>query len=330
MNVESVLLMLQSNNLIRTSRIIGNYYQIYCPFHSNGAERKPSCGVLLTDEYKNGRMYPQGFFHCFACGYAKSLTEAVSDILQQHSISMSGVDWLTEHVPGFQASSVTDELIPSDMFGSVSAKYAVNYINSITMKSNIKYVSEDELAKYRYTVPYMYQRGLTDELIAKFDIGFDKDFIPPGRKKPVPCITFPVHDSIGRTLYIVRRAIEVKSFYVPQEVTKSLFGIDMIPNDCKRLLVVESVFNALTAWKYGQPAVALFGTGNDYQINQLKHLGVSELILGLDPDEAGRRGTNRLRKALSSVSIIWSYEGIPEGKDINDLTELEFKQLELV
>ena len=111
---------------------------------------------------------------------------------------------------------------------------------------------------------------------------------------------------------------------------KPVYGLYELPKGCKSVIVCESAFNALTCWVYGKPAVALFGTGNSYQIQQLKELGVNEFILAFDPDEAGKRATAKLKKALHSIAIVWSFEGIPEGKDINDLTKKEFDALELV
>ena len=78
------------------------------------------------------------------------------------------------------------------------------------------------------------------------------------------------------------------------------------------------------------PAVALLGTGNPYQVEQLKRLGVREFILGLDADDAGRKGTARMKKALRDVAIVWEFQGIPEGKDLNDLSYAEFQQLTLI
>ena len=69
MDVELILNKMQDMNLIRLARKTGNYYQVYCPIHNNGQEKKPSCGILLQSEYRNGRSYPQGFCHCFSCSY---------------------------------------------------------------------------------------------------------------------------------------------------------------------------------------------------------------------------------------------------------------------
>lgn len=52
--VESVVDKLDNMGLIRKSRITGDWYTTYCPFHKDGQEQKPSCGVLLVDQMKNG------------------------------------------------------------------------------------------------------------------------------------------------------------------------------------------------------------------------------------------------------------------------------------
>lgn len=139
-----------------------------------------------------------------------------------------------------------------------------------------------------------------------------------------------MRDIKGRSLFIVRRAISIKRFYIPNDIQKPVYGIYELPRGCQSVVIVESCFNALTSVRYGKPAVALLGTGTPYQIEQLKRLGVREFILGFDPDEAGERATRRLKKALKSVALVWQFEGIPEGKDINDLSEEEFNSLELI
>jgi len=53
--VEQVVDKLDDLGYIRKGRISGDWYTIHCPFHGNGQEKKPSCGVLLVDQYKNGQ-----------------------------------------------------------------------------------------------------------------------------------------------------------------------------------------------------------------------------------------------------------------------------------
>jgi len=322
--VENVVDKLDSMNLIRKSRISGEWYIIHCPFHGNGQEKKPSCGVLLQDQYKNGQMYKAGMFHCFACHHSGDMQKSISELLKIKSISGSAVDWLKENVPGLNLdnSSEIESLIPDSIVGSLVDKYAVDNLR-LRLTNPQKYVSEQELASYRFTVPYMYERKLTDAVIEKYDVGYDANHIPPGRSKPLPCVTFPVRDAEGHTLFFCRRSVVGKYFNYPQGVTKPVYGLYELPKDCKSVIVCESVFNALTAVVYGYNAVALLGTGNAYQLTQLKRLGVKEFVLCLDGDEAGRRGTEKLKRELGNNAIVWIIQ-MPVDKDVNDCTKEEF------
>ena len=327
MDVDLILHKLEDMQLVRLSRPIGDYYSIYCPFHNNGNERKPSCGVLLNEQFKNGNHYPQGFTHCFTCGWAKSLPDTITELLKRKNIGKSGLDWLKENIPGFDGDiSNFDYLIPQDLSKSLETSYAIEYINSQIISESGNFVSEQELASYRLTVPYMYQRGLTDEIIERFDIGYDANFIPEGRKKPLPCITFPVKDINGNTLFLCRRSVEGKFFHYPRGVEKSVYGLYELPQNVKSVVVCESCFNALTAIKYGYNAVALLGTGTTYEITQLKRMGVQEFVLCLDGDDAGQRGMDKLKRALSSVALVWTIK-MPPDKDVNDCTKEEFDAL---
>lgn len=326
MDVLAILSRLESQGLVRLNKRSGDYMTCYCPFHGDGNERKPSCGVLLVDQYKNGKHYPAGMWHCFACGYAGSMQKGVSDILASHNISQDGLAWLKDNIPGFDVDSEYDLLVPDTLMEQTTNAFALQYIRMSTNPSSARYVPEEELAGYRFVVPYMYQRKLTDDIIAKFDIGYDANWIPPGRSKPVPCITIPVRDRDGKTLFLCRRSIQGKMYNYPEGVTKPVYGIDMIPPSCRSLIICESAINALTCWTWGYPAVALLGTGNSYQIQQLKELGVPEFVLCMDGDDAGAKATAKLKRQLKSNALIWSVS-MPLGKDVNDLSKQEFESL---
>lgn len=322
---ESVIKQVSDMGLIDAIKPVGDWYQCRCPIHNNGQEKKPSCGISLHEQYRNGRVYPALHLHCFSCGYTGSLAEALTEVLKRRGIGKSGLDWLKENIPGFDAEELEfDYLIPKELASALQSSYAVDYINSQIISESKTYVPEEELATYRLTVPYMYQRGLTDEIIEKYDIGYDANFIPPGRKKPLPCVTFPVRDLNGKTLFLCRRSVQGKFFHYPQGVEKSVYGLFELPQGVKSVVVCESCFNALSCIKWGYPAVALLGTGTTYEINQLKRLGVQEFVLCLDGDDAGQRGMAKLKKALSSVAIVWSIK-MPADKDVNDCTKEEFE-----
>ena len=127
-------------------------------------------------------------------------------------------------------------------------------------------------------------------------------------------------------MFFCRRSVEGKLYNYPSGVTKPVYGIDMIPPDCKQVIICESIINALTLWTWGYIAVALMGTGNQYQLTQLKRLGVKEFVICTDGDEAGIKAATKLRNALKQVAIVTVIE-MPDGKDVNDLYKEVFDKL---
>lgn len=278
-----------------------------CWYHGNGQEKKPSMGIRND-----------GLIHCFTCNTVTTLDEMISNCFGHFDNGKFGLNWLTKH---FKYGDIEEiELLPS----------------LVTIKKSTQYVSEEELSKYRYYHPYMYKRGLTDELIDMFDIGYDANFKLKENANIVPCITFPIRNKQGKTLFVARRSVEGKMFHYPADVDKPVYGIYELfkytdlnnPNyRLPKLIVCESMFNAITCWKYGVPAVALLGTGTNEQYKVINRLPVEHIYLGFDPDDAGLKATQKFIKNVKR-SNIHIYK-IPNGKDLNDLTEEEFKSLQI-
>ena len=63
-------------------------------------------------------------------------------------------------------------------------------------------------------------------------------------------------------------------------------------------------------------------------IQELKKLPFREYILGLDPDSAGNRGKEKLKRNLAGHKLLKELV-IPIGKDINDLSKEEFDKLKV-
>lgn len=285
--------------------------QFNCPIHSDGQEKKPSCGIS-TVQIKD---IPPGTVHCFTCGYIATLEEMISHCFGRDDMGAYGREWL---VKNFLTVSIENR---KDIPLNVSRGSKVE---------KMSYISEEELDSYRYYHPYMYKRKLTDEVIEKFDIGYDEHFELKDKdgkvKQVLRCLTFPVRDKKGNTLFIARRSVDIKFFHYPEGVIKPVYGLYELPDDAKEIIICESILNALTCYVYGKPAVALNGLGTEYQYEQLKRLPARKFIIALDPDEAGQRATRKLRKALRGSKLVTQYE-IPKGKDLNDLDEKEFENL---
>lgn len=279
----------------------GDSVQICCPFHKFGTERRPSMGVLAN----NKGNIRAGTAHCFTCGKKSNLISIINYCFGKPEINAFGRRWLFQN---FAAISIHERELQLDLERSKPAKQE-------------KYVSEKELDSYRYYHDYMIKRKLTKEIVEKFDVGFDSK---------TNCLTFPVRDKTGGTLFIARRSVKEKYFNYPKGVEKPLYGVyELGKNKYTSIIVCESIINALTCWIYGMPAVALNGAQfSKKQLKQLRELNCRNIILGLDPDEAGRVAAEKLKKLLHNYKMVQEFE-IPEGCDINDLTLEEFKKLPL-
>lgn len=275
----------------------GDNLMVTCPNHGSHTESHPSCGIL-----QKGDLDKIGTFHCFACHYTATLTEAISNVLGYNDKGRKGAEWLEKN------------------FGEqlIDTRQKIN-LNLERKRNSIKtFVSEDELSKYRFYHPYMFKRKLTKEIIEKFDIGYDKE---------QKTLTFPVYDEFERCIFVTRRSVLNKYFYIPSNVKKPVYGLEKIlKENIKCVLVCESQINVLTSWVYGKPAIGLFGTGDSYQYEILKKSGIRKYILAFDGDDAGDRGRDKFIKTFKNTAII-SYLEIPRGKDINDLSREEFDNL---
>ena len=317
-----------------------DHIQICCPYHNGGMERRPSAGLRKSD----------GIFHCFACGEVHSLQEVISYCFgyTDDIVGKFGWQWLLKNFATVQVEERKDVELDFRRVGvrignecdnvrqysqeSKSNKYIIGNFNG--------YVSEEELDKYRYIHPYMYKRGLTDEIIEMFDIGYDS---------ATESITFPVRDVAGNCLFIARRSVKTKWFNYPEGVEKPLYGLYELFKDSstglknskthslgstysfpREVIVCESMLDALSFWTVGKYAVALNGLGNELQFKQLRELPCRKIILATDMDERGLAARKRIRQNIGNRKIITEYYFPTGRKDANECTEKELLNLEEV
>lgn len=273
-------------HVFKDIKVTNNNIQVTCPFHKHGQENKPSFGINTET----------GACNCFTCGWKGYLPYLISQLYGYDDDSF-GKEWLIKNFDSLQIGNRQTFKLPSRSYE----------------KKVIEVISEEELDSYRYYHPYMYERGLTDELIERFDIGYDKN---------TKCITFPIKDLDNNVIFIARRSVYTKYFNYPSSVDKPVYGAYLFKDGkYKECYITESFFNCLTLWKLGLPAVALMGTGSQAQLNILDKLPIRQYIIALDPDDAGRKGTLKLRHALESNHLIQEIKYEETDKDINDLQE---------
>lgn len=281
---------------IKDMKRSGTNLLITCPFHNNHNERHPSCGVCIDPD---SPLY--GIFHCFTCGEKGPLFKLVAKCLD---LSIEDAkQWLI------------------DNFSNTYTEQVLNLPEiNLTPKSK-EYLDESILDEYSYFHPYMFKRGLNEEVIKKFNIGWDSK---------VDAITFPVWDEHNNLLGVTRRSVNRKYFHIPEGIDKPVYLLNFIIRDnISEVYVVESQIDALYLWSMGYPAIALLGTGVSKQYEVLKKSGIRVFHLALDGDMAGRHGNLRFIKNMPNDCLIDIID-IPNGKDVNDLTKEQLDSLQRI
>ncbi len=274
----------------------GDNIAIPCPFHKDGQESHPSCYVYnRTDNPK----VPFGTFGCFTCNEKGALYKLVSKVL---GISYEQAKhWLIDNF----SSSYEDKRL---------------YLESFDKEDKTQsYLDETILDQYAYLHPYQFQRGMSEEIIRRFHIGYDIE---------TDAITFPVWDDQGHLLGITKRSVRGKQFYIPGELNKPVYLLNIIKQyNITDVVVCEGQIDALVSWSRGIPAVALFGAGTtDKQIKLLDKSGIRHFILMYDNDLAGKHGAMRLKSGLSKDKLITEII-MPQGKDVASCTKDEFLKI---
>lgn len=310
-------LLVNQINLLGKMFDSGEDVMVCCPYHKGGQEKRPSAGIRKSD----------GLFHCLACGETHSLPEVISYCLGYNDpFGNEGYKWLCKN---FSALEVENrDGIKLDMArNNISDKSGI-LANCNHSKSAC--VTEEELEKYAYTHPYVWERGVSDDIIDLFDIGYDI---------ATDSITFPVRDISGNCLFVARRSVSSKRFDLPKGIDKPLYGLYELSkvkyvctggrgiNRYPGIYVCEGLFDCLRLWSVGKFAVAGFGClFNKLQIEQLNKLPVRKLILATDNDNAGLKARDRLRSLIKG-KIITEVE-LPIGrKDVGECTDEELSNL---
>ena len=293
--IESILYKVKSeltNGKLKQIQRRGGQVKITCPFHDNGQESDASC--FINDE---------GVFNCFACHESGKLPKLIGECFDEDATF--GKKWLLANYVGDTIVEHEKKFLPEDLF----------------QKGKAKILDESILDKFDDWHPYLAKRHLNPQICRLFKVKYDKEN---------EMIVFPVWDEHNKLVMLTRRSVKDKTFLIDKDVEKPVYLLNyMIKSGITEVTICESQINALTCLTYGYPAVALFGTGTKYQYDILNKSGIRHYYLAFDGDEAGKKGTLRFLKNIRDdvfVDVIM----IPQGKDVNDLSQDEFDNLEII
>ena len=273
-----------------------------CPFHSGGQERTASANFLLVD--KEGKQ--AGDFWCYGCHTGGHISSILVKLFGDKKLAE---EWVNSHY-GDQAKMVEEVRI----FTPIQLELEVE------PKEEEQFFELPEYAYYSETT-YFSKRGIPDELVKRYKLGFIDS--PDESKRKV---YFPVFDKQGRVIFYQTRNIHSKAFYLPVGYKKYIWNANNI--EPGQVVVCESIFNALTAIKNGFQAVAIFGCGDKRIYEQLLDLPCRGFLICTDNDMAGNKGASEIAAVLKTNGRIVKRILVDEpGKDLNDyanLTHTEF------
>ncbi|TXE83769.1 DNA primase [Campylobacter peloridis] len=313
----------------------GSGYVCVCPFHD---DKNPSMHINSV----------KGFYHCFACKAGGNVFKFVMDYEKLNFIEA------VEKVASWSNFSLSYTTQKQD--NKKSLTHILPTLNAF-YKQN--------LSKNKEALTYLYQRGLNDEDIRKFELGFapnsnetlrllqneqihHNDALEVGAIKQndngtyasfINRITFSIYDHKnlligfgGRTLDENNMAKYVNS---PQsklfDKSRVFYALNLAKDEIykqKEMIICEGYMDAIAFHKAGfKNAVAVLGTAlGEHHIPLIKRLE-AKVILCFDNDNAGLNAATRSAHLLSLAKIDGKVVLIEGGKDPAELVAAHKEKL---
>lgn len=174
----------------------------------------------------------------------------------------------------------------------------------LEMKKYIKDKHESLRLNQDEAFKYLIDRGLTEDIIYNFNIGYDL-------KKN--CVVIPYSKDIEHCNYYILRKIDInvnkKDRYrkPPSKKTgieEPIFNVEDMNQEKEPVFVVESPFCALSIIQEGFKCVSIGGTGGRKLTDYIKDNEIkTSLILALDKEPSAQEAQEQLYKELLNLNI---------------------------
>lgn len=293
-------------------RVGARAVSVICPIspwtHQKGADRHPSCSILIDESGKSG-------WRCHACGHHGTLNWLVT---KWGLLSRGPVEAAFRLIE-------REEDGASAVLTRIDAKVERRWAEPVAKPpaDDPEVVPETEAQAFSGEVPrYALERGLSLDTCRAWQLGYDRGF----GDRPVARLVFPVRRADGKLVGLVGRAIydgdQPKYLnYLGFPKSKFLYGLDKVQGR-ERLVVVEGMLDVIRLWEHGLPAAGIIGAMPSEAQAQLV-CGFDRVYLALDRDAAGEAGERWLVRRLDGRVPVFRVE-FPAGKtDPKEMTREE-------
>lgn len=288
----------------------GKNYQACCPFHN---EKSPSFTVSQEKQ----------FYHCFGCG---AHGNAIGFVMEYDGLEFPDA---IEELASMQGMQVPRE---QSIGGSANNQPAVSK-DLFELMNQIARFYESNLKSAPHAVEYLKGRGLTGEVVKRFNIGYapsdwdqvrrrfgasrdheqllisggmliTRDNGPGSYDRFRDRIMFPIRDKRGRVIGFGGRVLgdgtpkylnspETPIFHKGRELF-GLYEVKQAHKDPRRILVVEGYMDVVALGQYDiDYAVAALGTATTSDHIHTLFRTTAEVVCCYDGDNAGREAAWR-------------------------------------
>jgi replicative DNA helicase len=304
-----------------------------CPLCKSGSKRNKTSAFEV---YRGG---DRGFY-CHACqtgGDIFTLVARVDNLDSKNQFSdvlKRTYELLGESLPTDSCNYNTNKQIQSM---DNEARKCIEQDNTVPIKKDYTdYINQCicNLENNDAVKKYLSDRGLTEEIIKRFRLGYDEDYYFKQDQKRHKAVVIPY--SADNSYYCGRvidqiiyqdKQVKVDKPKIDEAGHEPVFNVEALYNEDKfPVFITEGYFDAITAEQLGFRAVALGGTGYKKLINQLEEKCTeSTLIIALDNDERGITDTSKISEILKEENITHITVNLPKHFECKDLNEALIK-----
>lgn len=311
----------------------GNSYKGLCPFHD---EKSPSFIIQKGDSH----------YHCFGCGahgdaiqflmthQKLSFSDAVENLAQRFQVHLEKIDAAEDKGPNKthlkEALETACQFFHFCLLHTAEGHEALRYLYSRGIDLSFIRQFQIGLAPKAYGIfrKAMHTKGIKDQilldagLLSQVKEGQWRDFFSDR-------IMFPIHNFSGAVIGFSGRKYKEETFggkYVNTPETalfkksRILFGLNYSRSRIakeRRAIIVEGQVDALRLIQSGfNFTVAGQGTAfGDGHVKELSKLGVNQVYLALDSDQAGQEAACKIGHLFQKEGIEARIVQMPPGSD---------------